>query len=40
LLLYQPYEGRGVFIFTQPDSDCGEKPYRHVKTAYNIQTYF
>jgi hypothetical protein len=40
LLLYQPYEGRGLFIFTQPDSDAAAKPYRHVKQAYNIRTYF
>ena len=40
LLLYQPYEGRGLFLFTQPDSDFREKPYKHVRQAYNIHTYF
>jgi hypothetical protein len=40
LLLYQPYRGTGLFIFTQPDADRVEKPYRHTKQAYNIHTYF
>jgi hypothetical protein len=40
LLLYQPYTGRGIFLFTQHDADGAEKPYRHVRSAYNIHTYF
>ncbi len=40
LILYQPYEGRGIFVFTQPDSDGREKPYRHAEAAYRIHTYF
>ncbi|MBN1854061.1 MAG: hypothetical protein JW829_15140 [Pirellulales bacterium] len=40
LILYQPYEGMGVFLFTQSDSDGREKPYQHAKPAYNFHTYF
>jgi hypothetical protein len=40
LVLYQPYRGQRIFLFTQPDSDAGDKPYRHQKSAYNMHTYF
>ncbi len=40
LVLYQPYRGERIFIFTQPDSDGRDKPYRHQKSAYNMHTYF
>ena len=40
LVLYQPYHGRSVFIFTQPDSDARPKPYVHQPAAYNIRSYF
>jgi len=40
LLLYQPYHGRAVFIFTQADSKGAPKPYRHQPNAYNFRTYF
>jgi len=40
LLLYQPYHGEAVFIFTQADSGGAPKPYRHYPNAYNFRTYF
>jgi len=40
LILYQPYAGQGILIFTQPDGNLREKPYCHGKAAYNIRTYF
>lgn len=40
LVLYQPYNGRSILIFTQPDSDMSEKTYVHRKNAYNIHSYF
>lgn len=40
LILYQPYRGRAILIFTQGDSDGREKPYRHGPNAYNLHTYF
>ncbi len=40
LVLYQPYNGRSIMIFTQPDSDGREKPYVHQKGAHNIHSYF
>ena len=40
LVLYQPYNGKAILIFTQPDSDGAEKPYVHEKNAYNIRSYF
>jgi len=40
LVLYQPYNGKAILIFTQPDSDGAEKPYVHEKDAYNIRSYF
>ena len=40
LVLYQPYRGKRMFIFTQPDSDGSDKPYRQQKNAYNMHTYF
>jgi large subunit ribosomal protein L7/L12 len=40
LVLYQPYNGESIFIFTQPDSDGRGKPYVHRPSAYQIQTYF
>jgi len=40
LVIYQPYGGEKIFIFTQPDSDGREKPYVHQPAAYNIRSYF
>ena len=40
LILYQPYHGKAVYIFTQPDSDASEKPYRPQQNAYNRPSYF
>jgi hypothetical protein len=40
LVLYQPYDGRTIFIFTQPDSDGCEKPYVPQPAAYQPRTYF
>lgn len=40
LVLYQPYHGRSILIFTQPDSDGREKPYVHAPSVYNIHSYF
>lgn len=40
LVLYQPYSGRSVVIFTQSDSDGAEQPYHHPRGAYNIHSYF
>ena len=40
LVLYQPYNGESIFIFTQPDSDGRTKPYVHRQSVYQIQSYF
>jgi len=40
VVLYQPYHGKAVYIFTQADSDAAEKPYRPQKSAYNRPSYF
>ncbi|HUT90516.1 MAG TPA: hypothetical protein VMY37_13525 [Thermoguttaceae bacterium] len=40
LVLYQPYHGKSIMIFTQADSDAAEKPYVHPQSAYNIHSYF
>ncbi len=40
LVLYQPYLGESVLIFTQPDSDTREKPYVHQRNAYNLRSYY
>ncbi|MHB8899052.1 MAG: rhamnogalacturonan lyase family protein [Thermoguttaceae bacterium] len=40
LILYQPYRGQSVLVFTQADSDGAEKPYVPQKNAYNIHSYF
>ena len=40
LVLYQPYNGKAILIFTQNDSDGTEKPYVHEQDAYNIGSYF
>jgi len=40
LVLYQPYSGQSIFIFTQADSDGRSKPYVHQESVYNIQSYF
>jgi rhamnogalacturonan endolyase len=40
LVLYQPYNGQSVFIFTQPDSDGRDKPFVPQESVYNIQSYF
>jgi hypothetical protein len=40
LVLYQPYNGEAILIFTQYDSDGGKKPYVYERNAYNIRSYF
>jgi hypothetical protein len=40
LVLYQPYNGEAILIFTQADSDGKKKPYVHERDAYNIRSYF
>lgn len=40
LVLYQPYNGKSIMIFTQSDSDGEKKPYVHQKNLYNIHSYF
>jgi hypothetical protein len=40
LVLYQPYHGTSILIFTQFDSDGRVKPYTHQTNAYNIHSYF
>jgi hypothetical protein len=40
LVLYQPYNGEAILIFTQADSDGKKKPYLHDRDAYNIRSYF
>jgi hypothetical protein len=40
VILYQPYHGKAVYIFTQADSDAAEKPYRPQTNAYNRPSYF
>ena len=40
LVLYQPYNGNAVLIFTQHDSDGREKPYVPQEAAYSIRSYF
>jgi len=40
LVLYQPYNGEAIPIFTQSDSDAVQKPYVHEDDAYNIGSYF
>jgi hypothetical protein len=38
LILYQPFQGEKLFIFTQPDSDGSKKIYVSQKQAYNMRT--
>jgi hypothetical protein len=40
LVLYQPYHGESIMIFTQADSDGRNKEYVHRINAYNIHSYF
>jgi hypothetical protein len=40
LVLYQPYNGEAILIFTQSDSDGREKRYVHQESVYNIHSYF
>jgi hypothetical protein len=40
LVLYQPYNGKAILIFTQPDSDGAEKVFVRQKNVYNIHSYF
>jgi outer membrane protein assembly factor BamB len=40
LVLYQPYHGEAIMIFTQSNSDARTKPYVHHESAYNIHSYF
>lgn len=39
LVLYQPYAGEAIYIFTQ-DAGAREKPYQHSPELYNMRTYF
>ncbi len=40
MILYEPYQGESVFIFSNPDSSAVPKPYKAQKNAYNIRSYF
>lgn len=40
LVLYQPYNGQAILIFTQENSNGKHKPYKHERDAYNIRSYF
>lgn len=40
LILYQPYHGRKIFLFTQADSAPAAKPYVHRPGVYNRKSYF
>jgi hypothetical protein len=40
VVLYQPYNGQAILIFTQEDSNGRKKPYVHERDAYNIRSYF
>jgi outer membrane protein assembly factor BamB len=40
LVLYQPYHGESIMIFTQADSGGNDKPYVHQESAYNVHSYF
>ena len=40
LVLYEPYAGESIFIFSHPDSDQKEKYYVQQTNAYNIRSYF
>jgi hypothetical protein len=40
LILYQPYHGKSILIFTQADSSEEPKQYVPQKPAYNIHSYF
>jgi hypothetical protein len=40
IVLYQPYNGQAILIFTQADSDCRERPYVHQDNVFNIHSYF
>jgi hypothetical protein len=40
LVLYQPYNGEAILIFTQSDSSGRVKPYVQQPAAYNIKSYF
>jgi hypothetical protein len=40
LVLYHPYAGEAVLVFTQPGGSCEPAPYVHQQAAYNIRTYF
>ena len=40
LVLYQPYHGETVYIFSQADGSAEEKPYVHRAEVYNRKSYF
>jgi hypothetical protein len=40
IVLYEPYEGESIFIFSNPDSDQKAKTYVPQPNAYNIRSYF
>ncbi len=40
LVLYQPYNGRSILVFTQADSDGEKKTYVHQENVYSIHSYF
>ena len=39
-VLYQPYQGAAIYLFTQADSDGREKRYVHQSGVYNRKSYF
>jgi hypothetical protein len=40
LVLYQPYNGTAILVFTQPDGEAEAKRYLPQPSAYNIRSYF
>lgn len=40
VVLYQPYHGEALLIFTQSDSDARNKPFVPQSSLYNIHSYF
>ena len=38
LVLYQPFQGERLFVFTQADSNGDQKPYVPQKQAYNMRS--
>ena len=40
VVLYQPYHGRAIFLFTRADSEPATKRYLHKPGVYNRKSYF